>query len=403
MLSLNYEELIYSWNNTLALIAKIVDVPVALVMKLENDKITVFSRNKNDDNPYELGDSEVFEGSGLYCENVVKNQTMLHVPNALNDPKWDSNPDIKLDMISYLGLPIVDGEDNAFGTVCLLDKEEHQFSDITVELLYSVKQNFEAQLKLLQQQHADDQRSQYQEFTTLIRGVAHEMNTPLGVGITAASVLDKKIDELTQLVTSSGLTKNKLLDTISSMRSTVALVSDNMQTAAHKLSNLQDITVNDAEVHVGEYQLDSLIKEAFVLYEKELNLSEIQCRVESDDKLGFDISIAAPLFHKVLFILFKNSIEHGFNSSTTNSIILTLKDSSENLLVDYYDNGTGLKQGILDEVFSPYYTSNKMSECSGLGLAIAKRIITQQLGGDIKAMACTSGVHFKIRLPKTNA
>lgn len=400
MFNPNYEELIGSWNNTLALIAKIVDVPVALVMKLENKSIKVFSRNEHEDNPYNIGDSEILSNSGLYCEHVVSHQEMLHVPNALEDPLWNTNPDLKLDMIAYLGLPILDGDENPFGTVCLLDKQAHTFSDTTIELLTSVKKNFEAQLKLLKQQHVDDQRTQYQEFTTLIRGIAHEMNTPLGVGITAASVLENKLKELSQSISSNTLTKQLLLDNVAAMCDTVTLMSGNMTTAANKLSNLQDITVNDYEVHAGSYQLDNLVNEAFTLYEHELRLGSVNYSVASEDNIDIQLSITAQMFHKVLLILFKNSIEHGFKKQQQHEITITIKDGVDCLIVNYHDNGVGLAQECLDIIFTPYYTSNVMSDSSGLGLAIAKRIITQQLGGEISAMACDSGAHFNIRLPK---
>ncbi|WP_462165407.1 hypothetical protein [Pseudoalteromonas sp. GB43] len=59
----NYDELVQSWNKTLAVLALIAEVPVALVMKIENNIISVFSKNDNQANPYEIGDSEELEDS----------------------------------------------------------------------------------------------------------------------------------------------------------------------------------------------------------------------------------------------------------------------------------------------------------------------------------------------------
>ena len=137
------EELIESWNKTLAVVAKLASVPVALVMKIEKNNITVFCKNSGtSDNPYSIGNSECLSGSGLYCEQVIKSQQILNIPNALLDENWNNNPDLKLNMIAYLGLPIVDDSGSLFGTLCILDNKEHVFSETTIGLLEAIKQSF---------------------------------------------------------------------------------------------------------------------------------------------------------------------------------------------------------------------------------------------------------------------
>jgi signal transduction histidine kinase len=252
----------------------------------------------------------------------------------------------------------------------------------------------------LKQQHVDDQQAQYHEFTTLIRGIGHEMNTPLGVGITAASVLEKKLAELSTSISNNSLTKQCLLNSVAVMQDTVALVSDNMTEAANKLSNLQDITVNDTEVHAGNYQIGRLVDEAFTLYEHDFELNNVNYTVVSEANIDQDIFIKAQMFHKVLLILFKNSIEHGFKKQQQDTITIAIKEGVDCFVINYHDNGVGLNQDCLDIIFTPYYTSNVMSDSSGLGLAIAKRIMTQQLGGNISAMTCSDGAYFSLRLPK---
>ena len=59
--------------------------------------------------------------TGLYCETVMATRSPLHVPNALNDPDWKNNPDVELDVISYLGIPLIWPDGSVFGTICVLD------------------------------------------------------------------------------------------------------------------------------------------------------------------------------------------------------------------------------------------------------------------------------------------
>jgi PAS domain-containing protein len=139
--------LIEKWQELADLLAEIVCVPAALIMKVENEYMEVFTSSKSADNPYNVGDKEKWYG--LYCETVIKNQKKLLVPNALLDKNWDKNPDIKLGMISYLGFPINLPDKQPFGTICVLDNKENHFSSQNEKLLLQFKQVIELDLSLL--------------------------------------------------------------------------------------------------------------------------------------------------------------------------------------------------------------------------------------------------------------
>lgn len=123
-----------SWQETLDLLAEIISVPAALIMRVHAGEIEVFGRSHNADNVYEKGETSPLN-AGLYCETVMDRQEELLVPNALADPEWDDNPDTKLGMISYLGLPIRWPEGEIFGTICILDNKENRYSGLQRRLL----------------------------------------------------------------------------------------------------------------------------------------------------------------------------------------------------------------------------------------------------------------------------
>lgn len=134
------------WQGIVDLAAKIMNVPAALIMKVHPEQIEVFVTSESDGNPYEL--NELAElNTGLYCETVMKSDDKLLVPNALNDPDWDDNPDIKLGMISYLGWPLHWPSGDIFGTICVLDNKENAYSADYVELLLRLRDSVELQLK----------------------------------------------------------------------------------------------------------------------------------------------------------------------------------------------------------------------------------------------------------------
>ncbi|CAH1543003.1 GGDEF family protein [Vibrio rotiferianus] len=141
-----------SWQNIANLLARIADVPTTLIMRVHPEHIEVNTSSETPGNPYRVGDKEEL-GHGLYCEHVIENKRELNVPNALLDEQWQDNPDIKLGMISYCGLPLYWPNGETFGTICMLDTQENQYSDTYRELLSTFKESIEAQLAVVFQQH----------------------------------------------------------------------------------------------------------------------------------------------------------------------------------------------------------------------------------------------------------
>jgi len=143
------DRLLERWQSSIDGIARMARIPAALVMRVVDEEIEVFLRSCGDENPYSPGDREHLIGSGLYCETVIKRREKLHVVDALADPAWSQNPDVKLEMIAYLGLPLLMPNGEAFGTICVLDRRANTFSEGITELLASAKSMIEAHLELL--------------------------------------------------------------------------------------------------------------------------------------------------------------------------------------------------------------------------------------------------------------
>lgn len=143
------EDTIKKWQNIVDIMAELIDIPTALIMRLVESDIEVFVSSRSDANPYHPGDHEHFLGSGLYCETVINTAKKLLIPNALVDKKWKNNPDIKLNMISYLGFPIVLPDGKAFGTICVLDNKENAYSGTFENLIENFRDIIQSQLELI--------------------------------------------------------------------------------------------------------------------------------------------------------------------------------------------------------------------------------------------------------------
>ena len=142
------ETALTQWQAIVDLLAKLCNVPAALIMTVNRSEIEVVVSAHTDANPYEPGEKAALN-TGLYCEEVMRSKDKLCVPDALADPKWDHNPDIELGMISYLGYPLLWPDGDVLGTICILDRKANPYSADILELLVRFQESINMSLALV--------------------------------------------------------------------------------------------------------------------------------------------------------------------------------------------------------------------------------------------------------------
>jgi GAF domain-containing protein len=142
-------DILENWQEITNILSELVGIPTALIMRFAEPYIEVFVSSNSKGNPYHPGEKEILYGSGLYCEKVIRTQDRLLVPDALSDENWKNNPDIKLNMISYLGFPILWPDKNPFGTICILDNKPNQYSATVERLILKFRSLIESHLELI--------------------------------------------------------------------------------------------------------------------------------------------------------------------------------------------------------------------------------------------------------------
>jgi PAS domain S-box-containing protein len=140
---------VQKWQEIIDIVAELLHVPSALVMKVEPPSIKVFVSSESEGNPYER-DEVASLNTGLYCETVMKTRQLLLVPDALADQEWKANPDIKLGMISYMGFPVAWPNGDIFGTICVLDSKRNEYGELYRKLLIQCRDVLQADLTSLQ-------------------------------------------------------------------------------------------------------------------------------------------------------------------------------------------------------------------------------------------------------------
>ncbi|MEH2567841.1 PAS domain S-box-containing protein [Bradyrhizobium sp. AZCC 2289] len=150
-LALVPSEIIKKWQEIVDLLAEIMHVPSASIMRVDPPHIKVFLSSTSKGNPCEPGGLD----TGPYCETVMKTGQPLLVPDALENEAWKANPHVKLGMISYLGVPIGWPDGRIFGTICVRDNKRNEYSEAYLKLLLHFRDMLQADLKSLARLHGE--------------------------------------------------------------------------------------------------------------------------------------------------------------------------------------------------------------------------------------------------------
>ncbi len=143
------EDILNQWQSIVDVMAELAGISAGLIMRIVQEEIEVFLASHTKGNPYQIGNREHLAGSGLYCETVIRTKKPLLVPDALADPKWRNNPDVRLNMVSYLGFPILFPDGTPFGTICILDSKANAYPNTIHQLMLKLRDLIESHLGLL--------------------------------------------------------------------------------------------------------------------------------------------------------------------------------------------------------------------------------------------------------------
>jgi PAS domain S-box-containing protein len=144
-------EIIRKWQEFVNLLAEIMHVPSASIMRADPPHIKVFVSSTSEGNPCEPGALD----TGPYCETVMKTGQPLLVPDALENEAWKANPHVRAGMISYLGVPIGWPDGHLFGTICVRDNKRNEYSEAYLKLLLHFREMLQADLKSLVRLHGE--------------------------------------------------------------------------------------------------------------------------------------------------------------------------------------------------------------------------------------------------------
>ncbi|MBL0628237.1 ATP-binding protein [Aeromonas jandaei] len=234
---------------------------------------------------------------------------------------------------------------------------------------------------------------------SLVAGVAHEINTPIGISVTASSYLQERVADFKSHIESKQLSRSYLNEFTVNLDESMQLLQGNLRRASELIASFKQVAVDQSSEARYNFSLADNLHQVVVSLGHKLKKAQCEVDIQCDPKLS--IFSFPGSFTQIYSNLILNSINHGFdNWDKPKKITIKVEQQGEELLIDYSDNGRGIPPEILPRIFDPFVTSKRGQGGSGLGTHIIYNLVVQLLRGRIHcASEPGNGAEFHIRLP----
>jgi len=231
----------------------------------------------------------------------------------------------------------------------------------------------------------------------MVAGVAHEINTPVGVGVLAASTLQARTQSLSQSFTERRMTQSDLQGYLKDSQSQSSLILSNLQRIGLLIDKFRQVAVNGLPQTKSRFRVVSCLSDVIQSFGDRMPPERFQVRIACDDALELE---SYPGDWTSIFTNFiANSLQHGFKGRDRGCIEVTIAQTRSMLSIVYADDGHGLTPEAQARIFDPFFTTD-MQHGIGLGMHLVYNLITQRLEGRITVESSPgAGVCFRIEVP----
>ncbi len=231
--------------------------------------------------------------------------------------------------------------------------------------------------------------------TKLVVGVAQEVNTPVGVCITANTFAKEMVKEvIDRLLHGEPFRRSELHNKLAKINEALQLNVENMSKVSELISRFKEINVKKtriakSHVNLREFFESLRSKTALILNSHQLEL----------DIVDTTFFMNGSALQQVCYHLIENAVQHGFDDDKPGKIVICAMLQNEQLVITFQDNGRGISSDIADRIFEPFIGKGEVTTNLGLGLNIVANIMNHHLNGTILLNKGPTGTRFTLTIP----
>lgn len=365
------------------------------------------------------------------CAGVLNRQSCCY-PSGVTNHFPNDQMLIDMQITGYLGTAIHDSDGKVMGIVVALYKRPIHEPDTTQILFELFSGRISGEMERLQYQEklqrlnaslekrVEDRTNELQDaiahlkeaqeqliesekmaaLGNLVAGVAHEVNTPLGVAITSASVVQDSLNIFWQLLHKGKVRRSDVAAAEQRTLQAMTLLSNNLSRAKELVTSFKQTAADQESLVLEELDLMHYYQNLLHLLSPKTQQKHIKVSMQgciSQPVLTFPGAHA-----QILTNLINNSINHGFDEAKNvqAEIQISLMQKENHLIIHYQDNGRGLSEHERMHIFEPFFTTDRKAGNVGLGMSILFNLVTQKLKGQLQLDPPGKGFGITIELPQ---
>lgn len=292
----------------------------------------------------------------------------------------------------------IEQRDEAFSNLEELNKElEAKVDERTEELLEVIENLNESFENLKNTRRQLVEAEKMAQLGALVAGVAHELNTPLGVCVTSCSHIDGVIEEIDHKVAQGNITKQDFVVFISQLQEALHLLTDNVGRATRIVQSFKGLAVKKSTESKVRQNLKLLIEQVTIKQGYTTHAGLVEFSIECDEAL--EITTYSGTLEAVLTSLIGNTLDHGYTIEDEIHISIKVVRENQFITIHYRDGGKGIDDEVRSHIFEPFYTTARYKGNVGLGLHMTYNLTTQILNGTIHCLPAEQGAYFTVRIP----
>jgi len=238
----------------------------------------------------------------------------------------------------------------------------------------------------------------------LVAGVAHELNTPIGVGVSASTYLLAQLEDIEASLPVMG--DEGLMRLLDNGKRAAASLVQNLERSAELIRSFRQLAVDRTATDWRKICLWDYLQSILTAMGPEFRNTDHRIELHCDKAL--EISTSPGAVAQIFGNLLTNSLIHGFARTKSGQILIDIKQEGEQLCIQYSDNGEGADPKTIENLFEPFFTTRRGRGGTGLGLHQVYILVTQALSGSIECRNITSGglgvcIHIPIAPTDTGA
>ncbi|MCI4626510.1 MAG: response regulator [Candidatus Magnetoovum sp. WYHC-5] len=253
-------------------------------------------------------------------------------------------------------------------------------------------------IKLKQSQEQLIQSEKLASLGQLVTGVAHEMNTPIGIVITSSSYLKKITGEIVSSFGQNVLKRSELENYFSTAIENFDIITSNLLRIGDLIKSFKMVSVDQIVLDKRRFNIKNYIEEMLISLSPTIKKTPHQININCPSDIEIESYPGA--FAQIITNLVINSLTHAYEKSDKGVIFIDISMDKTKLIMKYTDDGKGINQVHLKKIFDPFFTTNRSNGNTGLGLNIVFNLVHQTLKGTIFCSSIEgSGTTFILELP----